>query len=182
MLLVTSTFTHSVGVPATGLTLTDINFYLTRRRRSDGLVEVVWDGTQHPTEEITNVGQYTRAYLSEDVASYDYFARASYVGAVSLDVDHVTGSIGYPTFPAGGVRYEYTVYNASTGLPEPEVIVTVSVDANGDNSIWSGVTDAFGIARDIYDNLPLLDAGTYYFWKKKVGFIDDQNPDIEVVA
>jgi len=44
------------GAPAVGLALADIDLYLTRQHVTTGVDAVVWDGTQHPTEEIDNVG------------------------------------------------------------------------------------------------------------------------------
>lgn len=182
MILVSATFTQSSGTPSTGLTLADISLYLTRYNRNTGAVEVVWDGTQNPTAEIDNIGTYVRPYTGEDIATYAYFARASYTGAVSLDSDHVTGAVGYPTYPAGAIAYIYDVTDSVSGDPVEGVDVWVTTDADGDNIKWRGTTDALGRARDDFGNLPLLDAGTYYFWKQLSGYLDDDNPDIEVVS
>ncbi len=92
-LTVAAILTRNTGTPATGLTLSDIEFYLTRQDRDTGVDEVVWDGTQNPTEEIDNIGAYTRIYTDADFDTYIYFGRASYTGAVSLDLDTVTGAI-----------------------------------------------------------------------------------------
>lgn len=177
-------FTRGTGIPATGLTLTDIDLYLTRQHVSTGVDTVIWDGTQNPTEEIDNMGAYARIYTDADLDTYNYSLRGSYTGAVVLDVDHVTGAIGkQPSeFPAGAISFTYTVTNSVSGLPESGVTVWVSTNLAGTNVIWSGTTDAFGVARDVNGNLPMLNAGTYYFWKFKVGFVDDQNPDTEVVS
>ncbi|NIQ89668.1 MAG: hypothetical protein GWN93_11700 [Deltaproteobacteria bacterium] len=86
-------FTRNSGVPATGLALADIELYLTRQDKQTGVDSVVWNGTQNPTEEIDNIGAYTRIYASGDLDTYIYYARATYTGAVVLDIDHVTGSI-----------------------------------------------------------------------------------------
>lgn len=84
-------FTQNNGVPATGLTLADIDLYLTEQNKSTGVDTVIWDGTQNPTEEIDNVGAYTRIYSVADFETNNYFARGSYTGATDLDVDHVQG-------------------------------------------------------------------------------------------
>lgn len=176
-------FTQGTGTPSTGLTLTDINLYLTRQNRATGVDSVVWDGTQHPTEEIDNIGAYIRIYTGADLDTYNYYARGQYVGAVVLDTDNVTGATGIEKLPIGtAIEFTYTVTNSVTGLPVPAVTVTVSTDLAGTNLVWSGFTDAFGVARDVNGDLPRLDAGTYYFWKWKSGYIDDQNPDTEVVS
>lgn len=96
-LTVSATLTQSGGQPATGLTLADIDFYLTRINRSTGVADVVWNGTQHPTVEIDNTGQYARIYSSADFVTYDYFFLAQYTGAIALDVDYVSGQAGEGT-------------------------------------------------------------------------------------
>lgn len=93
-IIVTATFTKNTGEPATGLTLAEIDLYLTRQNNTSGADEVVWDGTQNPTEEIDNIGAYTRIYTGADFDVYTYHARASYTGATALDTDHVTGMAG----------------------------------------------------------------------------------------
>jgi hypothetical protein len=87
-------FTKTTGVPAEGLTLADIDLYLTAQNVSTGADTVIWDGTQNPTEEIDNVGAYIRIYGSADLDTYNYHGRGTYTGATVLDVDHVTGT--YP--------------------------------------------------------------------------------------
>jgi hypothetical protein len=77
--------------------------------------------------------------------------------------------------------FTYTVTNSVTLQPIPDVSIWISTDIAGSNIIWNGTTDAFGVARDINGNLPYLPTGTFYFWKNKVGLVDDQNPDTEVV-
>ncbi len=91
-LTVAAFFTKNTGAPATGLTLGDIDFYLTRQHRSTGVDAVVWDGSQNPTEEIDNIGCYARIYADADFDTYNYFARASYTGSEVLDLDHVVGA------------------------------------------------------------------------------------------
>jgi len=176
-------FTESTGTPSEGLTLAEIDLYLTAQNRATGVDTVVWDGTQNPTEEIDNIGAYARIYTLADLDTYNYFARGTYTGATVLDTDNVTGAIGIEKLPIGtAIAYTYTVTDSITTLPVPSVTVTVSTDLAGTNLIWSGITDAFGVARDVNSDVPRLDAGTYYFWKFRVGYIDDQNPDIEVVS
>jgi hypothetical protein len=176
-------FTQNTGDPATGLTLTDIDLYLTAQNRATGVDTVVWDGTQNPTEEIDNIGAYIRIYTLADLDTYNYFGRGEYTGAVVLDTDNVMGAVGIEKLPIGtAIAFTYTVTSSVTGLPVPSVTVTVSTDAAGTNLIWTGITDAFGVARDINGDLPRLDPGVYRFWKFRVGFIDDQNPDVETVS
>jgi hypothetical protein len=82
---------------------------------------------------------------------------------------------------AGAKYFTYTVKDTVTTNPIPGVSVWITTDVGGNNVIWSGVTDAFGVARDAGDELPLLDPGTYYFWNQKAGY-DFPNPDSETVT
>jgi hypothetical protein len=81
----------------------------------------------------------------------------------------------------GCTPYTYTVTDSVTLQPIPGVQVWFSTDLAGTNVVWSGYTDAFGVARDAGNNLPCIDPGTYYVWLQKVGFTPDAYPDIEVV-
>jgi len=72
--------------------LADIDLYLVAQNRTTGVDTVIWNGTQNPTEEIDDIGAYTRIYTNADFDTNHYFARGTYTGAVALDVDHVTGS------------------------------------------------------------------------------------------
>lgn len=98
-------------------------------------------------------------------------------GAIQQNLEYICGGRN-----ANAIEYTYTVTDSVTSNPVPGIQVWVSTDAAGTRIVWNGVTDAFGVARDALENLPWLDAGTYYFWKHKVGYIDDQNPDVEVVS
>jgi len=89
--IVVGLFTENGGVPKTGLTLSEVTFYLTRRTRSTGVIGVIWNGTQTADAELTNIGAYVKEYPAADETLYDYFARVSYTGAAVLDSDHVTG-------------------------------------------------------------------------------------------
>ena len=93
-LTVAAIFTKTNGdVAATGLTLAEIDLYLTAHNPSDGTDAVIWNGTQNPTSEIDNVGAYVRVYDSADLGTYNYFASAVYTGATVLDQDTVQGVI-----------------------------------------------------------------------------------------
>lgn len=176
-------FTKNTGQMAQALTLSEIDLYLTRQDRATGADTVIWDGTQNPTEEIDNIGSYIRIYTGADLTLYNYYAAAEYTGATVLDQDYVTGSVGLLTPPVGtAVAYSYPVTNSVTLLPVEGVDVEISTDDAKANVVWTGNTDIFGIARDEFGNLPILDPGWYYFWKQLGGFIDDQNPDYEEVS
>ena len=92
-LTISATFTQSAGdAPATGLTLTDIDLYLTAVKKTDGARTVIWNGSQHPSAEVDNVGAYIKQYTSADLDTYDYFAAAIYTGSETLDADSVNGA------------------------------------------------------------------------------------------
>ena len=84
---------------------------------------------------------------------------------------------------AGALEITYTVKidDEDTGDPLAGVTVWISTDSAGNNVVWSGTTDANGIAVDANDGKPWLDAGTYYFWRQKAGYIFT-NPDTEVFS
>lgn len=181
-LTVSATFTKNSGQPATGLTLADINLYLTQQDRATGVDTVIW-ATQNPTAEMDNVGAYIRILTTANLDAYNYFAMAEYTGVEVLDVNWVGGATSLNNVPIGtAIEYTYTVTSQTTGFPVSGVRVAVTTDLAGLNRIWAGDTDNFGVARDDYGNLPRLDPGTYYFWKSKAGWVDVQNPDTEVVS
>jgi len=175
-MIVAALFTKSNGQPATGLTLADIDLYLSRRAKADGTVTAVWSG-EHPTEEVVG-GLYSKAYAA-DTTTYDYFAYAHYTGATVLDVDYalmdhpfaVSGTAG-----SGALTWPYTVTDEDTGDPIADVDVWVTTDEAGENVIASGKTDQNG--RVVF----YLDAGTVYVWTQKSGYNPTTNPDTEVVS
>lgn len=83
---------------------------------------------------------------------------------------------------AGCIEFTYTVTDTGTGLPVEGVDVRFSTDVGGANIVWAGTTDAFGVARDEFSNLPCLDAGSYFVWKQRAGYTPDAWPDTEVVS
>jgi len=179
-----TSFSQNTGDdPAIGLALADIDLYLTAVHRATGVRTVVWNGTQNPTFEVDNVGAYGRIYAAGDLDTYNYILGGNYTGVAAIDNDWVTGAVGINEPPIGtAIAYTYTVTDSVTLLPVEGVEVWVSTDLAGVNIVWYGVTDAFGVARDRFDWLPRLDAGAYYFWKQRAGYVDDQNPDTEVVS
>lgn len=82
--------------------------------------------------------------------------------------------------PGGDIEFTYTVTNSQTRTPIEGVEIWIATDAAGRNAVWRGITDTFGVARDSYNQLPLLDAGIYYIWRRRSGYSFD-NPDIESV-
>ncbi|MDX1418095.1 MAG: hypothetical protein R3293_28090, partial [Candidatus Promineifilaceae bacterium] len=79
----------------------------------------------------------------------------------------------------GAIEYTYTIDDGTN--PIEGVEVWISTDSGGSNIVWSGVTDASGIARASNDEKPWLDAGTYYGWAQKTGY-SFTNPDTLTVS
>lgn len=93
-LTVSATFTKNGGQPATGLTLSDLKFFLTQQDKATGVDTTVWDGTQVATIEINNVATYTRILATADLTTNSYFGMIQYTGATVLDSNYVYGSVG----------------------------------------------------------------------------------------
>jgi len=134
-------------------------------------------------------GTGTKAELSDGWYRYTNVAgEADTIGQVDIKITH--GSIAQQNLIAvvenlqpNAVAYTYTVTNSVTTDPVAGVEVWITTDIGGSNIVMTGLTtDAAGVAKDADGNLPYLDPGTYYFWKQKAGFTDDQNPDTEVVS
>lgn len=167
--------------PATGLALADISLFMSRVHNVTGVSEVVWDGTQNPTAEVDNVGQYIRIYVGADLDMYSYHMASQYTGAVVLDTDWTIGAVGKTSVLASGaILWQYHVTTAE-GTPISGAEVWITTDIGGANVIWSGTTNALGVTKDIFGNEPMLDAGTYYFWRQKSGYTFS-NPDTEAVS
>lgn len=79
------------------------------------------------------------------------------------------------------VEFTYTVTSTADASPIDGAYVAIAVNLSGANVVWTGYTDAFGVARDNDGNLPRLDPGTYYIFRQKSGFTFS-DPDTEVVA
>ena len=170
------------GEPAVGLTLAEIDLYLTRQHRSTNVDTVIWDGTQNPTEEMDNVGVYTRLYTLADLDLYNYFLSAHYTGVTVLDQHWVNGAVGIELIPLGtAIEWPYIVYITGTATPIEGVKVEIHRNVAGTDVYWVGNTNALGEARDQYGLYPRLDPGTWYFFRKKRG-ISFSNPDTEVVV
>lgn len=79
------------------------------------------------------------------------------------------------------VPFTYTLTSTAGNVPVEGAKIDIYVDSLAQAIVWSGITDAFGVARDEYGNLPRLEPGTYYIWRTKPGFAAS-NPDTEVVS
>ena len=130
----------------------------------------------------------TKAEISDGWYSYETTAaETDTIGPLSIQVTGgaaVQQNLMYFVREAmvGCVEFTYTVTNSLTGVPIDGAEIWVTTDSGGANVVWTGTTDALGVARDALNNRPCLDPGTYFFWKSMSGFTDDQSPDTEVVA
>ncbi len=181
-LTVAVSFKLTGGAPATGLTLADIDLWLTSQNRATGVDVVVWDGTQNPTDEMINTGDYIRIYSGADLDLFNYFAVANYTGGVTLERDWVHGAVGIDLIPLGTAQeFTYTVFETGTSTPIEGVFVEIHRNAAGTDIYWKGVTNALGVVLDQFALKPRLDPGTWFFWRRKGG-ISFNNPDTEIVT
>lgn len=129
----------------------------------------------------------TKSEISDGWYSYlSTAAEADSVGVVAIKVTGagaVQQNLEYVVQQrnTNAIAFTYTVTDTSTGNPIEGVEVTITTDAAGNNVIWNGDTDTFGIAKDDNGRLPYLDPGTYFFWSQKASY-SFSNPDSEVVS
>lgn len=79
------------------------------------------------------------------------------------------------------INFTYTLTLSDNTTPIPGADITFSISSDPADTVWSGVTDAFGVARDLNGNLPRLSPGSYYVFTYKPGYIFE-NPDLEAVS
>lgn len=79
------------------------------------------------------------------------------------------------------VEFTYTVTSTAGNTPLPGVYITITTDALGSSVVWTGVTDSFGVARDLNGNKPRLEPGVYYIFRLKPGYVFT-DPDSETVS
>jgi hypothetical protein len=102
---------------------------------------------------------------------------ATGAGTIQQNLEYVVKSRN-----VNGVEFTYTVTDSVTSNPISGAIVTITSDIGGNLTVFTGVTDTFGVARHTTTNeLPFLDPGTYYFWTRKPGY-SFTVPDTEVVS
>lgn len=169
----TNTITF-VLVDAAGTEVTGLGNTFTLEVRKVGGAFVAGAGTK---SEISDGWYQYIATAAEADTSGPVSIIASGAGTVQQNLEYVVRARN-----SSAVAFTYTVNNSATLLPIEGVEVWITTDLAGTNVVWNGVTDALGVARDVNDNLPWLDPGTYYFWKQGVGMSDDDNPDTEVVG
>ncbi|KKL93893.1 hypothetical protein LCGC14_1870110 [marine sediment metagenome] len=178
------------SVTVTDLAATDVHIHkdggLTQRNNAAGItVSINYDGI---------TGNHLLAIDTSDdtvagfwVTGSDYQVRLEgitvatktlnvWIGVFSIENRSVLVS-------AGALEITYTVKedDEDTGDPIDGVEVWITTDSAGTNVIWSGTTDTNGVLKESGDSKPFLDAGTYYFWRKKAGY-SFTNPDTETFS
>lgn len=67
------------------------------------------------------------------------------------------------------VAFTYTVVDP-VGTPLPGCLIWICTDVLATIVVWTGVTDAFGVARDVFGSLPYLNPGIYYIRRQLSGY------------
>ena len=114
---------------------------------------------------------------------YSYLATAGEADTIGPVLIKITGAgivsqwLEYVVESRASNAVEWPYYVDDTGgNPLAGVEVEFRIAGNG---VWVGTTDAFGYARDIAGNHPLLDPGTYTVVARKVGFtFPDDSEDV----
>lgn len=103
--------------------------------------------------------------------------RAGYLDNLTY-LDAAISSI--PGAAAGAIEVtDLVIDDGSNPIEGAEVWITT--DSGGSSQVWYGVTNAAGVPKDVGDNNPWLDAGTYYVWVQKVNY-SFSNPTAKVVS
>lgn len=92
----------------------------------------------------------------------------------------ILGNLSAAIFPAGAIEVTFTVLNSVTSLPIDGARVWISTDLAGTNTIWAGTTNAFGVAINVNNEKPFLNAGTYYAWIQDSGYTDTNPTTLNV--
>ncbi|MHC4544799.1 MAG: hypothetical protein ACYTDW_19675 [Planctomycetota bacterium] len=179
------TFSIVTHDPTTGIR-TDADAAPPYRVYEDETGAAILTGTMAILDNPNTTGFYTE--LLACTAANGFEDRRSYNIYIEATVNGDTGGISYgfrvtdALSISGCINFTYTVVSTvAPNPPIPGVAVTVSTDLAGTNVIWGGTTDAFGVARDGFGQVPCLVAGTYYFWRNLAGW-SFSNPDTEVVS
>lgn len=167
------TFSICTHDPDTGA-LTDADALPIYRVYEDETAAAILNGTMAILDNANTTGFYTELVACTLANGFEH--GKSYTIYIEATVDSDTGGICYgframtelPTI--GPIEFTYTIPDSVTGLPLAGVRVWFATDAAILNVVWVGLTDAFGVARDLDGNKPWLSAGTYYVKSRLAGY------------
>lgn len=101
---------------------------------------------------------------------------------IQQDIIDALSAYGAATACGDGTwEFTYTLTSTATGLPLPGVAVRFSSDLAGLNTLWTGRTDALGVARNLCGDKPRFYPITVYVWRSLVGY-SFSDPDTENVG
>lgn len=122
-------------------------------------------------------GWYSYLSAAAEADTYGPVAiKVTGTGVVQQNLEYVVGERN-----VNAIAFTYTLTDDDTSDPIQGAEVWFTPDSAGQIVTWAGMTDVNGVARDAAGNLPRLDAGTYYVWRQKPGYIFD-DPDTETVS
>jgi len=122
-------------------------------------------------------GWYSYALSAVETDTYGPLSiRVTGAGAVQQNLEYIVEDRLITA-----IEFTYTITDDVTLLPIEGVQAWFSTDLAGTHVVWSGVTDTFGVARDVNGNLPRLDPGTYFIRRQRAGYIF-ADPDTEIVS
>ena len=158
--------------PVTGLTLAEIDLYLTAINRTTGAETVIWDGTQNPAFEVSNVGAYGRIITTANFDTFNYSGGAQYTGSETVDNAWVSGTIGEGITFAGDEGTEdkffmsilVTHKNNPTGLSLATVqedIFCAPIDRLSQDWQQSYPTEKLFLMRQTYTKYTAFQPGDY---------------------
>lgn len=106
-------------------------------------------------------------------------ANKTYTIYIEATVDSDTGGISFAfkciSPSAGPIEFTYTLTDADSGDPIADAKIWATTDSAGTHVINEAYTNASGVV--VFN----LEAGTYYFFRKKAGY-NFTNPDTETVS
>lgn len=130
----------------------------------------VWNTATSGLTSAGSIGKFVIDLLTAIPAAVWNVSVRTLTSFGTLIADIVAAILG-----GGTSVFVYSVTNSVSGLPIEGVLVRVTTDIAGVNTIGSRTTDSFGNVT-FY-----LNPGTYYFWSSKDGF-NFVNPDTEIVT
>lgn len=102
--------------------------------------------------------------------------KITHASIIQQNLEYVIGSR-----IVNAINFTYTLISDTDSLPIEDAEILIYLDSAGTRLVWSGYTDAFGIAKDSNGALPRLAAGPYFFFRYKNGF-SFTNPDEEIAS